>query len=114
MRLPLALALLPLPALAQPYGTPAGCERVAGAQPSSDMVMIYDPTAATLEGWESLCDVANVTQIGAGAMVLEASCMGEGDIYSLYYVLSTTMDPDLLVLTPEDSPMAAMELRRCD
>lgn len=107
-------ALLPAAAMAESYGTPSGCARNAGGDYHGDGAVVWDRDAGTLEFHESLCDIDSVTQVGSGGIVLGVSCSGEGETWTEWYDLATTMDDKHYILAPQQYPDMETDIYLCE
>ncbi|MFW2541975.1 hypothetical protein ACN2XU_04980 [Primorskyibacter sp. 2E107] len=81
------------------YGNASGCARVTGQGTQSDDVAIFYPSDR-LEFWESRCALHDYQSLGAGAVMLNTKCSGEGETWDETYFIYTT-DRDSFILSRE-------------
>ena len=106
------MCLCPTVSLAQVYGDPAGCKWLAGEDPATDSIYLYD--GATVQRMESTCPVTGSMQIGSGGVLLTVMCTGEGETWEDYYVVSTTADETVLNIQYGDTSGLSTEIKVCE
>ena len=106
------VALLPSTVMAQAYGDAPGCARFRGEPATTDNLIIWD--GFSVQRHESSCPVTQSQQVGSGGILLTVSCSGEGETWEDYYLLATTSDPDLYLISRSDSSDPSTEIRRCE
>ena len=106
-----AASLLPCAAVSQDaWGDAAGCARVAGEPPQSDMLFVLWPDR--IERWEANCRITGFDGDLNTRGVIETECSGEGETWSQLYGI-TPLGDGAYAIWPAAAPDFITELRRC-